>query len=339
MEFRLEEIARHIACPLIGDASRVIRGVGTVLQAGPDEITFAAGEAWERRLGDCEAGAVILANEPDVPGLNYIISPNPQYDFARVVRMFFPERRRLDGISPSASIAETAEISEPTSIAPFVGIGPGTVVGARTVIRTGCVVGSDVTIGADCTLHSNVVIEDRVTIGDRTIIHAGTVIGADGYGYVRHQGRHHKIPQIGSVRIGDDVEIGANVCVDRGTLGDTVIGNGVKIDNLVQVAHNVTVGDNSILIAQVGISGSCDIGSEVVLAGRAGLKDHVAIGDGAVVAAAAVVTHDIKPGEVVAGYPAVDIKTWRRSQVIVRNLPRVWPRILELIKESGEDEG
>ncbi|HUX07868.1 MAG TPA: UDP-3-O-(3-hydroxymyristoyl)glucosamine N-acyltransferase [Acidobacteriota bacterium] len=338
MEFRLEEIARHIDCAFVGEGGRVIRGVATVLEAGPDEITFAAGEAWERRLSDCAAGAVILANEPDVPGLNYIVSPNPQYDFVRVVRLFNPERRRFDGISAQAAIDESAEIVEPTSIGAFVCIGAGSEVGARTVIHPGCIVSHDVTIGVDCTLHPNVVIENGVTIGDRTIIHSGTVIGADGYGYTRHENHHHKIPQIGSVRIGDDVEIGANVCIDRGTLGDTVIGNGVKIDNLVQVAHNVTVGDDALLIAQVGISGSCNIGRGVVLAGRAGLKDHVSVGDGAVVAAAAVVTHDIKPGEVVAGYPAVDIKTWRRSQVIVRNLPRVWPRILELIKEAGEDE-
>jgi UDP-3-O-[3-hydroxymyristoyl] glucosamine N-acyltransferase len=338
MEYSLREIAQFLALPFGGDGDRLIRGVAQLSAAGPDRITYAAGERWERRLAGCGAGAVIISREPGIPGINYILSTKPQLDFARIVRLFHPEQRRYTGISPQTSIAAGAEILEPTSIGPFVSIGEGTRIGPRVIIYSGCVIGSGVTVGADCTLHPNVVLEEGVTVGERTIIHAGTVVGADGYGYVCHEGSHHKIPQIGSVRIGDDVEIGVNVCIDRGTLGDTVIGNGVKIDNLVQVAHNVTIGDNALLVAQVGISGSCNIGKGVVLAGRAGLKDHVDIGDGGVAAAAAVVTHDIKAGEIVAGYPAVDIKTWRRSQVIVRNLPRYWPRILGLLKESGEGE-
>jgi UDP-3-O-[3-hydroxymyristoyl] glucosamine N-acyltransferase len=339
MKLKLRDIAGHLGLQFAGDGELLISGVARLSEAGSDQITFAASESWERKLVDCSAGAVIVSRKPDIPGLNYILSPNPQLDFTKVMRLFHPERRHFTGISNLASVDRGAEIAEPTSIAPFVTIAEGVKIGPRTTIDPGCAIGPGTTIGADCTIHPNVVLEEGVTIGDRVIIHAGTIIGADGYGYVSHEGRHHKVPQIGSVRIGDDVEIGANVCIDRGTLGDTVIGNGVKIDNLVQVAHNVTVGDNSLLIAQVGISGSCDIGRDVVLAGKVGLKDHVKIGDGAVVAAVSIATHDIKPGEVVAGYPAVDIKTWRRSQVILRNLPRYWPRILELLKQSGAGEG
>lgn len=337
MEMSLEQIAEYLDRPFSGDGERVIRSVASLAEAEPDQITFAAGNRWERLLEGCSAGAVIVESDPGVSGLDCIISPQPRIDFIKVVRLFHPERRRFDGISPLAVVAEGVEVGEPISIGPFVSIGAGSKLGPRTVIAAGCVIGEDVEIGEDCTLRPRVVIEDGVTIADRVTIHPGTVVGADGYGYLQSEGRHHKIPQVGSVRIGSDVEIGANVCIDRGTLGDTVIGDGVKIDNLVQVAHNVTVGEGALLVAQVGIAGSCDIGRGVVLAGRAGLKDHVRVGDGAVVAAVSTVTHDIKPGEVVAGYPAIDISTWRRSQVILRNLPRHWPRILKMMSKSEED--
>ena len=338
MTLTLEKIAAHLGLECVGDPGKEIRGVAPVGRAGADRIAFASGTGWRKKLDGCKAGAVIVPEAPGIEGMSYIVSPHPHHDFIRVVRLFHPEKETSPGVSPLAAVAEGAKIAETASVAEFVSIGAGAKVGARSRIAPCCAIGEGVTIGEDCDIHSNVTLEHGVVIGDRVIIHAGTVIGADGYGYLQHEGRHVKIPQVGSVRIGNDVEIGANVCIDRGTLDDTVIGDGVKIDNLVQVGHNVMVGEGALIVSQVGISGSCEIGRGVVLAGRAGLKDHVRLGDGAVAAAAAVVTHDVKAGEVVCGYPAIDIETWRRSQVIVRNLPRLWPEILALLRREREQQ-
>ncbi len=337
MQFSLQEIAGHLGRPYHGDGERPIRGVAPLEEAGPEEIAFAAGSRWERKLSDTRAGAVIVKSPPGVAELAYILADNPHLAFIEVVRLFHPERRRLDGISPLADVDPDAAVAEPTSVGPFVRVGAGASVGPRCVVAAGCVISDGASVGSDCVLHPNVVLYEGVTLGDRVVIHAGSVVGSDGFGYITHDGVNHKIPQVGSVRIGSDVEIGAGVCVDRGALGDTVIGDGVKIDNLVQVAHNVTIGEGAIVVAQVGISGSATIGKRCVLAGRSGLKEHVTIGDGAVVAAASIATRDVKPGAVVAGYPAVDIETWRRSQVILRNLPRHWPKILKLLKKAEEE--
>lgn len=336
MAITLERIASHLGLKCGGDPGLRIGGVAPVDDAGADRIAFAAGAGWRKKLKGCRAGAVIVPEAPEVEGLSFIVSPNPHLDFIKVVRLFHPEKAVPPGVSPQAAVAGSAEVAESASVAEFVSIGAGARVGARSRIAAGCVVGEGVVVGEDCDIRANVTLEDDVAVGDRVTIHAGTVIGADGYGYLRHEGRHVKIPQVGAVRIGNDVEIGANVCVDRGTLGDTVIGDGVKIDNLVQVGHNVVVGDNALLVSQVGISGSCEVGKGVVLAGQVGLKDHVKIGDGAIVAARAVVTHDIEPGAMVAGYPAGEIDNWRRSRVILRNLPRYWPKILSQLKREAE---
>ena len=337
MELTLEQIADRLGLPLTGDSKRIIRGVAPIGEATPEQISFADSPRWERMLSKTRAGAVIVSSDPDVEGLNFIVADNPRLAFMKVILMFHPLRRRFDGISPLASVADDAVIGEPTSVAPFAAIGTGTQIGPRTVIAPGVVIGERVTIGQDCTLRPNVVVEKGVRIGDRVTIHAGTVIGADGYGYIQHDGVNMKIPQVGSVRIGDDVEIGANVCIDRGALGDTVIGNDVKIDNLAQIGHSVQIGDGTLVVAQVGLSGSVRIGRRCILAGKSGSVEHVTIGDGATIAAVSTVTSDVEPGATVAGYPARDIENWRRSSVILRNLPRYWPKILSLLKKAEEE--
>lgn len=337
MEITLQALAELLEATFVGDGELVLRGVASIEDAGPDQITFAASDFHLRRLEECRAGAAIVKSDPGIEGKNLIVAEDPQLSFIETVQFFHAREEPFKGVSPLASVAEDAEISEPVTIGPFVSVGSGAVIGSRSAIAAGCHIGARVRVGEVCTLHPNVVLYDRVVLGDRTVIHSGSVIGADGFGYASRNGLHHKIPQVGSVRIGDDVEIGACVCVDRGALSDTVIGNGVKIDNLVQIGHNVRIGDGSILVSQVGISGSASIGKGCVMAGRSGLKDHVTIGDGVTVAATAVVTRDIPPDTIVAGFPAGDIETWRRSQVILRNLPKYWPKILELLKKESKE--
>lgn len=336
MEITLRELAERLGAEYAGDGDLLIRGVAALEDAGPDRLTFAASERYIRKLAESRAGAAIVGSDPGIEGLNLILCDQPQLAFIQVVRLFHPDDTVFQGISPLAAVSDTAVVKEPTDIGPFVTVGPDAVVGARCRIGPSVTIGAGVTVGEDCQIHPNVVLYPGVTIGRRTIIHSGSVIGADGFGFVSRDGVNHKIPQVGSVRIGDDVEIGACVCIDRGTLGDTVIGNGVKIDNLVQVAHNVKVGDGTILVSQVGISGSSTIGRNCVLAGRSGMKDHIEIGDGAVLAANSVAINDVQPGKVVAGFPAHDIETWRRSTVILRNLPKYWPKILKLLKNLDE---
>jgi UDP-3-O-[3-hydroxymyristoyl] glucosamine N-acyltransferase len=333
--YTVSQLAARLGCPFRGDGERAINGVASIENCSGDELTFAAGERWAKRLTP-GAGAVIIAEEPSIEGPTYIIHPEPQLAFIEIALLFNPPEESEPGVSEGAYVAADARIHASAHIAAGAVVGPGSSIGAKTVLMNGAVVGRDVTIGASCVLHPGVVVENGCRLGDRVILHAGTVIGADGYGYVQHKGRHVKIPQIGTVEIGNDVEIGANSCVDRGTLGKTVIGNEVKIDNLVHVAHNVRIGDGALLVAQVGISGSSTIGKGVVLAGKVGLKEHVNVGDGALLLAQAVVTRDIPPGVIYAGYPAADAETWRKAKVIQRKLPKYWATLLKMIKDYEE---
>ncbi len=213
-------------------------------------------------------------------------------------------------------------------------IGEGCRLGAQTVVMSGVVVGTGVEIGARCTVHPNVTLYDRCVIGDDVIIHAGAVIGSDGFGFAREADRHRKIPQVGNVVIEDDVEIGANVTIDRATFGSTLIGRGTKIDNLVQIGHNVQVGEHSILVAQVGISGSTRLGSRVVFAGQSGAVGHIRIGDGAVVGAKSAVTHDLPAGAFVVGHPAIDAGIWKRAVAVFERLPQLRRRLMRLEKSG-----
>lgn len=332
--FTLGELAAKLARPLIGDPAVRVSAVAPLEQAGPGQITYADGR-WLKRLPQCSASAVVVRENPDIPGLNCIIHEFPALAFVSLLNIFHPRIIHFTGISAKADIGADATIAEPVNIAAFASVGAGAVIGPRSVVAAGARIGAGAVIGADCYIHANVVIGDRCVIGDRTTIHAGTVIGADGFGYLQHEGKHVKVPQVGAVRIGTDVEIGANCCIDRGTLGDTVIGNGVKIDNLVQVAHNVVVGDLAIIIAQVGIAGSATIGPGAILAGNAGVIEHVSVGAGAMVSAKSLVTKDVKPGTANAGIPAGDLDEWHKSAVILRNLPKHWRALMEILRERG----
>jgi UDP-3-O-[3-hydroxymyristoyl] glucosamine N-acyltransferase len=333
--FTLGELAAKLDRPVRGDTSTRIRAVAPLEQAGPGDITYADGR-WLKRLSQCAASAVVVREDPGIPGLNCIIHEFPALAFVALLNIFHPRNIRFTGVSSRAEVDESATLGEPLTVAAFASIGAGSVVGPRCFVAAGARIGESAVIGADCVIHPNVVIGDCCVIGDRVIIHAGTVIGADGFGYLQHEGRHVKVPQVGAVRIGNDVEIGANCCIDRGTLGDTVIGNGVKIDNLVQVAHNVVVGDLAIIVAQVGIAGSATIGPGAILAGNVGVIEHVSVGAGAMVSAKSLVTKDVKPGTANAGIPAGDLDEWHKSTVILRNLPKHWRKLLEILRERGD---
>ena len=261
--------------------------------------------------------------------------PNARVAFAKALALFFPEPKFAAGIHPTAVVAAIAQIDPTAHIGPHCAVGERVKIGANSVLQAGNFVGDDSKLGDDVNLFPNVTIYPRTEIGNRVRIHAGTVIGSDGFGYVLDGGVHRKVPQIGNVVIGDDVEIGANVTIDRGALGSTVIGKGTKIDNLVQIAHNVEIGEHCIVIAQVGIAGSTKLGNYVILAGQVGLAGHLKIGNQVTVAAQSGVMHDIPDGEKWLGSPAQPDKQTKRQMIAQRKLPDLLKRVAELEKKLG----
>ncbi len=328
------EIARYLNGELKGDPFKEIRGVSSIEMASPDEITFLRGE----RLPDginVRAGAILVRNFTDDLDICQIKVSNPDYGFAKLLELFYVRPFKPHGISGMAYISPSSEIGKDVSIHAFSFISDGVKIKDKTVIFPHVFVGENTTIGEDCVIYPGVIIREGVSIGNRVIIHSGTVIGSDGFGYVFHEGMHQKIPQVGGVIIEDDVEIGANVTVDRATLGNTIIGKGTKIDNLVQIAHNVTIGPMSIIVAQVGIAGSSRIGSGVILAGQVGVKDHVNIDDGVVVGAKSGIMEDLKRGTYF-GIPALNHREWFKLFALYKRLPELFQRIKEIERRMDE---
>ncbi|MCM8780964.1 MAG: UDP-3-O-(3-hydroxymyristoyl)glucosamine N-acyltransferase, partial [Candidatus Omnitrophica bacterium] len=279
------------------------------------------------------ASAIITSKEIKSAPKPIIRTQNPSLAFAKIVSLMSSyQPTHPKGIHPTAVIGKNVKLGKDVAVGPYTVIEDEASVGDNTIIYAGCYIGYATQIGANTIIYPQVSIRERVVIGNHVIIHSGTVIGADGFGYVTLDGVHHKIPQIGTVVIEDDVEIGANVTVDRARFDKTLIGRGAKIDNLVQIAHNVIIGENSIIVAQVGISGSTVIGREVTLAGQAGLVGHINIGDGAVVAAQAGVTKSVPPHTTVSGYPAKPHQIAKRINACVQNLPRLYKKIENIEK-------
>lgn len=329
---RLGELAERLGCRLEGDGGLEIRGVRGLEDAGPQDLTFVAQGRYLSRLARSTAAAVILAEgwpAVDRPALR---TPNPTLAFARALSLFHPPRVSAPGIHPTAVVAPDARVAPTASVGPLTVVGPGAEVGADTILEAHVAVGAGVCIGQGCRIFPQVTLRDGVVLGDRVTVHCGTVIGADGFGYARDGHRYVKIPQVGRVVIEDDVEIGANVTIDRATLGETRIGRGTKIDNLVQIGHNVRVGADTVIVAQVGISGSARIGSRVTLAGQVGVVDHVEIGDDVIVGAQAGVTKDIPPGSVVLGSPAIPHADFKRRVATVARLPEM-RKVLRALEE------
>jgi UDP-3-O-[3-hydroxymyristoyl] glucosamine N-acyltransferase len=325
---KLSELAERLGCRLEGDGAIEITRVSGIQEAGPGDVTFLANSKYERLLGSTRASAIILRGDAPATAVAALRTDDPYLAFARAVQVFAPAWRPEPGIHALTVIAPSARLGDGVSIGPFVSIGEGASIGDRTVIFPHVTIGPGATICADSVIHARVSIRERVQIGQRAVLQDGAVIGSDGFGFARRaDGTHEKIPQVATVVIEDDVEIGANTTIDRPAVGETRIRQGTKIDNLVQVAHGVQVGKNVLMAAQVGVAGSSEVHDGAMLGGQAGITGHITIERGAVVAAHAGVTNTVEAGTMVAGYPAIESREWRRSSAVFRRLPEIKRRL------------
>ena len=340
MKVTLEAVAKAIDGTVVGDGSVEITGVAGIREAREGELTFLANPRYEPYLEHTQASAVIVSENHRRIGKPLIQNPNPYLAFLKAVRLFAREAERpRAGVHPTAVVAEDAFVAPDASIGPHVVIEPGAVIGARAIVHAGCYIGARARLGDDAFLYPNVTVREECELGDRVIVHSGTVVGSDGFGFVRDGDVYRKLPQVGNVAVGEDVEIGANVTIDRATTGTTRIGAGSKIDNLVQIAHNVQIGRNCIIVAQVGISGSTVLGDHVVLAGQVGIVGHIEIGDGASVGAQSGVSKSVKAGERMFGYPAMPLRQAKRIEASIRNLPELIHTVRQLKRRVDELEG
>lgn len=333
-EFSLEELASLVGGKIVGDGGVVIRGFGPLDGAGESDLSFLARAADIEILEKSSAGAALVPTDVTESRKTIIRVRDPYLAAAIIQNHMLKKEFRAAGIHDSAVVGSDCSLSGELTVGPNAVIGDRVRIGHRVSIGPGAVIGDDVKIGDDTVIRANVTIEHRCEVGARTIIHAGTVIGSDGYGYAADEkGRHIKRPQLGIVRIGDDVEIGANCCIDRATFGVTLVSSGTKIDNLVQVAHNVEMGENCLLVAQVGIAGSVKLGRNVVFGGGSGAAGHQRIGDGTMVAGKAAVHGDHPPGSMLAGVPAISAKQWFKAATAFGKLPEMVKDIRRLKKE------
>jgi UDP-3-O-[3-hydroxymyristoyl] glucosamine N-acyltransferase len=327
----LADLARELGCRLEGDGSIEITRVAGIEDAGPGDVTFLANPKYASKLAATRASAVIADDSATAAPCAILRTPHPYLAFATAVARLMPRARVAPGISPLASVDPTADIGGDVAIAAFVVVGARARIGARTVVRPHVAIGAGTTIGVDCVIHAHVSIREDVVIGDRVVVQDAAVIGSDGFGFARRpDGTHQKIPQVGRVVIEDDVEIGAHAAVDRPAIGETRVGAGTKIDNLVQIAHGVRIGRNALLAAQVGIAGSTVLEDDVMMAGQSGITGHVHLGRGAKVGAKSAVTKDVAAGHHVAGVPAGDVEEWREATVLVRRLPELRKAVADL---------
>ena len=321
MPITVQDLAARIGGQVEGDASIPLTGIAPIPHAQTTEVTFAENAKHCAAAEACAATAVIVPLNAPASGKTLIRVKNPRAAFARALAIFSPPRPYPAQIHPTAQLGRNVQLGEGVFVGEFVVLRDNVTVGNRTVIEAHCVVGEGSRLGDDCLLYPNVAIYHGIRIGNRVGIHAGSVIGSDGFGYVQDGAERLKIPQVGNVIIEDDVEIGANVTIDRATMDSTIIRRWTKIDNLVQIAHNVTLGQNCIVISQAGIAGSVEIGDNVTLAGQAGIADHLKIGANSVVAAQSGVSEDLPPGSIVFGTPAQPAMQTKRQIIALRKLP------------------
>ena len=335
MSFTVAEIAKQLGGEIAGDGSVKLTGFAPAEHAKPGDLTFAENHEYFARAEQSAASAVIVSADIKSGSKVLIRVPNARVAFAKVLPLFFPEPQFAPGIHPTAVVARTAVVDPLAHIGPHCVIGERVRIEARVVLQAGNFVGDDCQIGEDSQLFPNVTLYPRTKLGRRIRIHSGTVVGSDGFGYVVDAGAHRKVPQIGNVIIEDDVEIGACVTIDRGALGATRIGKGTKIDNLVQIAHNVVIGEHCIVVGQAGIAGSTTLGNYVVLAGQVGLAGHIKIGDHVTIAARSGVMSDINGGGTWLGAPAVPDKQAKRQMLAIQHLPEALRRLRDVEKKLG----
>jgi len=334
----VRRLAEALDRPFEGDGEVALTGAAGLESAGPGDLVFLENARLRPALGASPAAAVV-AKPGELVGSDrpVIRASDPHRTFARAVGLMFPAEVPVSGVHPSACIAPTAAIGEGASVGALCVVADGVEIGPRTVLHPLVCLAARAKVGADCVLHPQVTIGTDCVLGDRVTLHAGVVVGADGFGYLREaDGGYFKIPQVGRVRIEDDVEIGANSCIDRAALDETVIRRGAKIDDLVMIAHNVDVGENTIVVAQTGIAGSSKVGRDVILGGQVGIPDHLTIGDGSIVAAKSGVTKSLPPKSFVSGSPHLDARTWRKVWAVLPDLPALVKELRRLLaREPG----
>jgi len=330
-QITLGELAGELGGTLAGDPGSVVRGANTLADAGADEIAFLVNSRYERFMADTAAAAVIVAADYAGPGQRLLRCQDPYFAFRQaMVRLYGFRPHPFAGVDESARVDPSARLGADVAIGPFVTVAAGAAVGDRSVLYPGAYVGSGCRIGADCVLYPNVVLYDGTVLGDRVTVHACSVIGQDGFGYATHDGRHEKIPQVGWVEVGDDVEIGAACTIDRATMGATAIGAGTKFSNLVAIGHGTRVGRACLFVAQSGVAGSTTIGDGCSLAGQAGVVGHITIGSGVRVGAKAGVINDVQGGQEVFGQPAIPRSQARRVYSLLHQLPEMREQIRKL---------
>jgi UDP-3-O-[3-hydroxymyristoyl] glucosamine N-acyltransferase len=336
--FTLGRLADALGASLQGDATRVVTGVAPLETAGPEHVSFLTDRKYLKQAEESRAGAFLVAR--DVAGLPGALLQvdHPAQALIALLELFHPEAPAAPGAHPAACVAEGARIDRTASVGPLAVVEAGAVVGPRSRVGALSFVGARAVLGEDVRLHPRVVVREDVRIGNRVIVHSGAVLGADGFGYAFDGRAHRKIPQVGGLRIEDDVEIGANTAIDRATLGETVVRRGAKIDNLVQIGHNCDVGEDVILVSQVGIAGSSRVGDRAMLAGQVGVADHVTIGAGAILTAKSGVPADVPAGEVWGGLPSRPVAETRRIWASERQLPELIRRVRALEKRVRELE-
>lgn len=339
-ELTATQLAEQLRGTLEGDGSRVVRRVDSLATAGEDAVAWLGSTRYVALLAETRAGVILIPNDLSTPsGRTVIRVADPDLAMADALRLLGPTEVRVPaGIDPTASIDPTAQVDPAAAIGPHVTVAAEAKIGPQTQLHAGVFVGRAAEIGAGCVLWPNVIVRERVRLGDRVIIHGNTTIGSDGFGYLQRAGRNVKIPQVGIVQIDDDVEIGANCCVDRARSGVTRIRRGVKIDNLVQIGHNVDIGEDCVIVAQCGVSGSVSLGDHVMLAGQVGVVDHVRIGPQTVVSAQSGVASNLEGGTIYGGSPAVAMTDFRRQLVAIKRLPKILEQLRELEKRLARLE-
>lgn len=334
---KLRELASLLNGEISGDQETDITGVSGIYGAQKGDITFVSSKKYLKDIAGTRASCVIVKEFITDLRIPQLRVSNPYLGFAKLLEHFYAKPAKPTGISRDAFVSDTATIAEPVSVFPFCYISDDVSVGRETVIHPHVYIGENSSVGEQCIIYPHVTLREGVRIGNRVIIHSGSVIGSDGFGYVFEQGSYYKIPQVGGVIIEDDVEIGANVSIDRATTGNTVIGKGTKIDNLAQIAHNVTIGSHAIIVAQVGIAGSTQAGDYVTLGGQVGVAEHTKIDSGTMVGAQSGIMGHLTKG-VYSGSPAIPHRDWLKSQVIFARLPELQKRIQELEEKVRELE-
>ena len=337
---KLAAIARHLDCELVGDGEVEILGAAGIEEAGPEDLTFFSNPKYLSKVRSCQAGAIIVSSDSPATDIPRLISENPYLSFARVIELFYRPPEVIPGIHPAATIAETARLGEDYSIGANAVIGEGAVIGDRAVLHPNVIIYPYAQIGDDFVAHSHAVVREYCRIGDRVILQNGAVIGADGFGFApRGDGSYQKILQAGIVVLEDDVEIGAQACIDRATVGETRIGSSTKIDNLVQIGHGSQVGKDTVLAAQVGLAGSTRVGDRVMLAGQVGVAGHLTIEDDVTAIGQTGIGRSVKAGSKIAGSPEMDSSLWRRNYVLLHRLPELVRTVQSLKKKLRELAG